>query len=56
VAGDSARLCTHVRVDVVYSRTEEKLIRIKAAAGRRKDLEAIAELRVLLEEIDKKQT
>ncbi|MFL6500865.1 MAG: hypothetical protein ACJ8LL_09165 [Candidatus Udaeobacter sp.] len=32
------------------------LIRIKEAAGRRKDLEAIAELRVLLEEIDKKQT
>jgi hypothetical protein len=32
------------------------LIRIKEAAGRRKDLEAIAELRVLLEEIAKKQT
>ena len=32
------------------------LIRIKEAAGRRKDLEAIAELRVLLEEIGKKQT
>ena|SRR6476659_7765533 len=32
------------------------LIRIKEAPGRRKDLEAIAELRVLLEEIDKKQT
>jgi predicted nucleotidyltransferase len=32
------------------------LIRIKEAAGRRKDLEAIAELRVLLEEIDEKQT
>jgi len=32
------------------------LIRIKEAAGRRKDLEAIAELRVLLEEIEKKQT
>ena len=31
------------------------LIRIKEAAGRRKDLEAIAELRVLLEEIEKKQ-
>ena len=31
-------------------------IRIKEAAGRRKDLEAIAELRVLLEEIDKNQT
>jgi predicted nucleotidyltransferase len=30
------------------------LIRIKEAAGRRKDLEAIAELRVLLEEIEKK--
>ena len=29
------------------------LIRIKEAAGRRKDLEAIAELRVLLEEIEK---
>jgi predicted nucleotidyltransferase len=32
------------------------LIRIKEAAGRRKDLEAIAELRVLLEEMEKKQT
>jgi len=32
------------------------LIRIKEAAGRRKGLEAIAELRVLLEEIEKKQT
>ena len=32
------------------------LIRIKEAAGRRKDLEAIAELKVLLEEIEKKQT
>jgi len=32
------------------------LIRIKETAGRRKDLEAIAELRVLLEEIEKKQT
>jgi predicted nucleotidyltransferase len=32
------------------------LIRIKEAAGRPKDREAIAELRVLLEEIDKKQT
>jgi hypothetical protein len=32
------------------------LIRIKEAAGRRKDQEAIAELRVLLEEIEKKQT
>ena len=32
------------------------LIRIKKAAGRRKDQEAIAELRVLLEEIEKKQT
>jgi len=32
------------------------LIRIKEAAGRRKDLEAIAELRVLLEETEKKQT
>jgi predicted nucleotidyltransferase len=32
------------------------LTRIKEAARRRKDLEAIAELRVLLEEIDKKQT
>ena len=31
------------------------LIRIKEAAGRRKDLEAIAELRVLLEEVEKKQ-
>jgi hypothetical protein len=31
------------------------LIRIKEAAGRRKDLEAIAELRVLLEEIEKRQ-
>ena len=31
------------------------LIRIKEAAGRRKDHEAIAELRVLLEEIQKKQ-
>jgi predicted nucleotidyltransferase len=31
------------------------LIRIKEAAGRRKDLEAIAELRVLLEEMKKKQ-
>ena len=31
------------------------LIRIKEAAGRRKDLEAIAELRVLLEESEKKQ-
>jgi predicted nucleotidyltransferase len=31
------------------------LIRIKEAAGRRKDLEAIAELRVLLEETQKKQ-
>ena len=31
------------------------LIRIKEAAGRRKDLEAIAELRVLLEEVAKKQ-
>ena len=31
------------------------LIRIKEAAGRRKDLEAIAELRVLLEEMEKKQ-
>ena len=30
------------------------LIRIKEAAGRRKDLEAIAELKVLLEEIAKK--
>jgi predicted nucleotidyltransferase len=30
------------------------LIRIKEAAGRRKDQEAIAELRVLLEEIEKK--
>jgi predicted nucleotidyltransferase len=30
------------------------LIRIKEAAGRRKDLEAIAELKVLLEEIEKK--
>ena len=30
------------------------LIRIKEAAGRRKDLEAIAELRVLLEEIERK--
>jgi hypothetical protein len=28
----------------------------KEAAGRRKDQEAIAELRVLLEEIEKKQT
>jgi hypothetical protein len=32
------------------------LIWIKEAAGRRKDQEAIAELRVLLEEIEKKQT
>lgn len=32
------------------------LIRIKEAAGRRKDQEAIAELRVLLEEIEKKQS
>ena len=32
------------------------LIRIKEAAGRPKDLEAIAELKVLLEEIEKKQT
>lgn len=32
------------------------LIRIKEAAGRPKDREAIAELRVLLEEIGKKQT
>ena len=32
------------------------LIRIKEAAGRRKDLEAIAEPRVLLEEIGKEQT
>ncbi|HEY2679715.1 MAG TPA: hypothetical protein VGI59_00180 [Candidatus Udaeobacter sp.] len=32
------------------------LIRIKEAAGRRKDQEAIAELRVLLEEMKKKQT
>ena len=32
------------------------LIRIKEAAGRRKDQEAVAELRVLLEEIEKKQT
>ena len=32
------------------------LIRIKEAAGRPKDREAIAELRVLLEEIEKKQT
>jgi predicted nucleotidyltransferase len=31
------------------------LIRIKEAAGRPKDLEAIAELRVLLEEMEKKQ-
>ena len=31
------------------------LIRIKEAAGRPKDLEAIAELRVLLEEVEKKQ-
>jgi predicted nucleotidyltransferase len=31
------------------------LIRIKEAAGRRKDQEAITELRVLLEEIEKKQ-
>jgi len=31
------------------------LIRIKEAAGRRKDREAIAELRVLLEESEKKQ-
>ena len=31
------------------------LIRIKEAAGRRKDLEAIAELRVLLEESQKKE-
>ena len=31
------------------------LIRIKEAAGRRKDLEGIAELRVLLEEMEKKQ-
>jgi hypothetical protein len=31
------------------------LIRIKEAAGRQKDLEAIAELRVLLEEMKKKQ-
>jgi hypothetical protein len=33
-----------------------KCIRIKEAAGRRKDQEAIAELRVLLEEMEKKQT
>lgn len=32
------------------------LIRIKDAAGRPKDREAIAELRVLLEEMEKKQT
>ena len=32
------------------------LIRIKEAAGRPKDREAIAELRVLLEEIEKRQT
>jgi predicted nucleotidyltransferase len=32
------------------------LIRIKEAAGRRKDHEAIAELRVLLEEIEKEKT
>ena len=32
------------------------LIRIKEAVGRRKDLEAIAELRVLLEEIERKQS
>ena len=32
------------------------LIRIKEAAGRRKDHEAIDELRVLLEEIEKRQT
>jgi predicted nucleotidyltransferase len=31
------------------------LIRIEDATGRRKDQEAIAELRVLLEEIEKKQ-
>ena len=30
------------------------LIRIKETAGRRKDLEAIAELRVLLDEMEKK--
>src|SRR5262249_39463877 len=32
------------------------LIRIKESAGMRKDMEAIAELRVLLEEIEKKGT
>jgi predicted nucleotidyltransferase len=32
------------------------LIRIKEAAGRRKDLEAIAELRVLLEEMKERQS
>ena len=32
------------------------LIRIKEAAGRRKDMESIAELHVPLEEIEKKQT
>jgi hypothetical protein len=32
------------------------VIRVEEAAGRRKDLEAIAELRVLLEEIERKQT
>jgi hypothetical protein len=32
------------------------LIRIKKAAERRKDKEAIAELRVLLEELEKEQT
>jgi hypothetical protein len=31
-----------------------RLIRIKEAAGRKKDCEAIAELRVLLEETEKK--
>ena len=48
-------------VDLVYSRTDENierlptLIRIKEVTGRPKDREAVAELRILLEESEKKE-
>jgi hypothetical protein len=40
----------------VYCLNLEPLIHVKRAAGRPKDLEAIAELRALLEERDRGQT
>jgi hypothetical protein len=49
-AGIHGALRTTLDMDILYSRAPPMLIKLKRAAGRGKDREALAELEVLLEE------